>query len=152
MSTLQRMPVWWQTRAPRERLMLSVMVAAIAAFIGWYALLVPLRHWRSSAQARYDHAAQALLMARASQPGATVAAIPLARIAQSARDATITITRQQRSSTGTLALQIDTVTSPVLFAWLEQLRQRHGLTPSTLDISRRDGQLQVRCTFAGIAP
>ncbi|APO96439.1 type II secretion system protein GspM [Xanthomonas vesicatoria] len=151
MSTLQRMPVWWKTRAPRERIMLSVMVIAIAAFIGWYALLTPLRHWRSSAQARYDHAAQALLIARAAQPGGTVAAIPLARITQSARDATITITRQQRSPTGTLAVQIDTVTSPVLFAWLEQLRQRDGLTPSALEITRRDGQLQVRCTFPGIA-
>ena len=151
MNTLQGMPVWWQSRAPRERVMVAVMVAAIAAFIGWYALLVPLRHWRSGAQARYDHAAEALLMARASH-GGTVAAIPLARITQSARDATITITRQQRSPTGTLAVQIDTVTSPVLFAWLEQLRQRHGLTPSALEITRRDGQLQVRCTFSGIAP
>ncbi len=151
MNMLQGMPVWWQGRAPRERIMVSVMVVAIAAFIGWYALLVPLRHWRSSAQARYDQAAEALLVARASHAG-TVAAIPLARIAQSARDATITITRQQRSPTGTLAVQIDTVTSPVLFAWLEQLRQRHGLTPSALEITRHDGQLQVRCTFSGIAP
>ncbi|KHL54038.1 type II secretion system protein GspM [Xanthomonas cannabis] len=152
MSALQRMHPWWQARAPRERIMLTVMLLAIAAFIAWYALLVPLRHWRLSAQARYDQAAAALLIARASQPSATVAAVPLAGIVQRAQEAGILITQQRRGPTGALELQIDAVAGPTLFAWLEQLRQRDGVTPAGLDIRRHDGQLQVRCRLTGIAP
>ncbi|MEA5124031.1 type II secretion system protein GspM [Xanthomonas floridensis] len=147
-----RMQAWWQARAPRERGMLAIMLLAVAAFVGWYALLVPLRHWKDRAQSRYDHAAEALLAARASQRAATVTAVPLERILRSAREATIAITHHRVSPTGTLDLQIDRVSSASLFAWLEQLRQRDRLAPTQLDIARRDGQLQAHITLQGIAP
>ncbi|MBB4131216.1 MULTISPECIES: type II secretion system protein GspM [unclassified Xanthomonas] len=151
MSNLQqRTHAWWQARAPRERIMLTVMLLAVAACVAWYAVVVPLRHWHSSAQARYDLAAQAALRARATQRSAS-GPVPLARVLQSAQDAGIAITRQGRSATGALELQIDAVASAVLFAWLEQLRQRDNLAPSELTITRRDGQLQVRCVFPEVA-
>ncbi|MCC4619206.1 type II secretion system protein M [Xanthomonas cassavae CFBP 4642] len=148
----QRMQAWWQARAPRERGMLAIMLLAVAAFVGWYALLVPLRHWKGRAQSRYDHAAETLLAARASHRAATVTAVPLERILRSAREATIAITHHRVSPTGTLDLQIDRVSSASLFAWLEQLRQRDHLAPTQLDITRRDGQLQAHITLQGIAP
>lgn len=143
---------WWQARAPRERIMLATMLVAVAAFVAWYALWVPLRHWKIGAQARYDQAADALLTARASQRASTVATVPLDRILRSAREANIVITHHRLRPTGALDLQIDAVASASLFAWLEQLGRRENLAPTQLEISRRDGQLQVRCTMTGVAP
>ncbi|MCL1558623.1 type II secretion system protein GspM [Xanthomonas nasturtii] len=153
MSSLpQRTHDWWQARAPRERIMLSVMLIAVAAFVAWYLVGGAMRHWRTAAQARYDVAAEQLLHARALQRDSVTAAVPRARVLRSAHEAGILIVTPSPGAPGTLELQIDAVTSTVLFSWLEQLRQRDNLAPSALDITRRDGQLQVRCTFAGIAP
>ncbi|ENZ96171.1 type II secretion system protein M [Xanthomonas fragariae] len=69
----QRMHAWWQTRAPRARIMLKAMLAAVAAVVAWYAVVVPSRHWRSSAQARDDIAAETLLDARGVQRNRAVA-------------------------------------------------------------------------------
>ncbi|WP_430541845.1 hypothetical protein [Xanthomonas fragariae] len=71
---------------------------------------------------------------------------------QRAREAGIAITNQGRGPTGGLELQLDAVASVTLFAWFEQLRQRYDLAPSGLNITRHDGQLQLRCAFAGVAP
>ncbi|MEB2110815.1 type II secretion system protein GspM [Xanthomonas campestris pv. campestris] len=140
---------WWQQRAPRERVMLAVMGAAIAAFIAWYAILVPLRQWRSAAQARYDTAAQALLDAQGRQRRA---AVTLADILQAARDAGVATGPAPRAVAGAVELQIDAVNSPTLFAWLERLRTAHGLAPTQLQITRHAQQLQVRSRFEGITP
>ncbi|MDV2452422.1 type II secretion system protein GspM [Xanthomonas hortorum] len=154
---LQRGQQWWQTRAPRERVMLGVMCAAVAAFVGWYALYMPLRHWRAQAQARYANAAQLVLDASAQKsatkrPTAPGKAALADIIASSARDAGVGITSQQRSASGRLEVQIDAVSATTLFAWLERLRQAHGLAPTQLSIVRDQGQLRVRCRFAEPAP
>ncbi|MCE4371927.1 type II secretion system protein GspM [Xanthomonas hortorum] len=154
---LQRGMQWWQTRAPRERVMLGVMCAAVAAFVGWYALYLPLRHWRVQAQARYADAAQLVLDASVQtsatkRPTAAGTAALAEIIASSARDAGVGITSQQRSAAGRLEVQIDAVSATTLFAWLERLRQAHGLAPTQLSIVRDQGQLRVRCGFAEPAP
>lgn len=152
-ARLQGARQWWQTRAPRERVMLAVMCAAVAAFVGWYALYLPLRHWRAQAQARYADAAQLLLDASAqassTQRSTAPGKVALAEIiASSARDAGVNITSQQRSAAGGVDVQIDAVSATTLFAWLERLRQAHGLAPTQLSIVSDQGQLRVRCGFA----
>ncbi|CAG2084849.1 type II secretion system protein M [Xanthomonas euroxanthea] len=156
-ARLQRSTQWWQARAPRERLMLGVMCAALAAFVGWYALYTPLRHWHAQAQARYAVAAQLVLdasaQASAKEPATAPGTAALAeRIASSARDAGVSITSQQRNAAGGVDVQIDTVSAVTLFGWLERLRQAHGLVPTQLRIVRDQGQLRVRCGFAEPAP
>ncbi|MBB3804139.1 general secretion pathway protein M [Xanthomonas arboricola] len=152
-ASLQRGAQWWQARAPRERRMLGLMCAALAAFIGWYALYTPLRHWHDRAWARYadaaqlvlDTSAQAASTKRSAAPGpAALAGI----IATSARDAGVTISLQQRSAAGGVEVQIDAVSAAALFGWLERLRQAHGLAPTQLSVVRDQGQLRVRCGFA----
>ncbi|PPV08878.1 type II secretion system protein M [Xanthomonas bromi] len=153
----QRGTQWWQTRAPRERRMLGVMCAALAAFVGWYALYVPLRHWHARAWAHYADAAQLVLDAsaqtattkRVTAPGnAALAQI----IASSAREAGVNISSQQRSASGGMDVQIDAVSADALFGWLERLRQAHGLAPTQLSVVRDQGQLRVRCGFAESVP
>ncbi|CCF66758.1 type II secretion system protein GspM [Xanthomonas citri] len=156
-ASLQRGTQWWQTRAPRERRMLGVMCAALAAFVGWYALYVPLRHWHDRAWARYADAAQLALDASAqaasTRRAAALGSPALAEIiASSARDAGVNITSQQRSAAGGVDVQIEAVGAAALFGWLERLRQAHGLAPTQLSVAREQGQLRVRCGFAESVP
>ena len=60
MSRVQR---WWQQRAPRERWMLGLMTAAIAAFVLWYGVMLPVRQAADAAQLRHGRATLALLQA-----------------------------------------------------------------------------------------
>lgn len=156
-TSVQRGTYWWQTRAPRERRMLGVMCAALAAFVGWYVLYMPLRHWRDRAWARYAHAAQLVLdaSAQAASTRRTAAPGPAALaeiIASSARDAGVNITSQQRSAAGGVEVQIEAVSAATLFGWLERLRQAHGLAPTQMHVAREQGQLRVRCGFAESEP
>ncbi|KPL49203.1 type II secretion system protein M [Xanthomonas axonopodis] len=156
-ASLQRGTRWWQMRAPRERLMLGVMCAAMAAFVDWYALYTPLRHWHDRAWAHDAEAAQLVLDVstqaatpkRTAAPGsATLAEI----IASSARDAGVSIASQQRSAAGGVDVQIDAVGATALFGLLERLRQADGLAPTQLSVVRDQGQLRVRCSFAEATP
>ncbi|ATS20101.1 MULTISPECIES: type II secretion system protein GspM [Xanthomonas] len=156
-AAVQRGTHWWQARAPRERRMLGVMCAALAAFVGWYALYMPLRHWHDRAWARYADAAQLVLdaSAQAASTGRAAAPGPAALaeiIASSARDAGVDITSQHRSAAGGVEVQIDAVSAATLFGWLERLRQAHGLVPTHLRVAREQGQLRVRCGFAESGP
>ncbi|QJD66589.1 type II secretion system protein M [Xanthomonas campestris pv. badrii] len=156
-ASLQGGAQWWQARAPRERRMLGVMCVALAAFVGWYALYTPLRHWHDRAWARYADAAQLVLDASAQTASTGRAAAPgraaLAQIiARSARDTGVNITSQRRSAAGGVEVQIDAVSAAALFGWLEQLRQAHGLAPTQLSVVRHQGQLRVRCGFAEAVP
>ncbi len=156
-APVQRGTHWWQARAPRERRMLGVMCAALAALVGWYAIYVPLRHWHDRAWARYAAAAQLVLDASAQAASTRRAAAPgsaaLAEIiAGSARDACVNITSQQRSAAGGVEVQIEAVSAAALFGWLERLRQTHGLAPTQLSVARDQGQLRVRCGFAESGP
>lgn len=156
-TPVQRGMQWWQTRAPRERLMLGVMCAAVAAFVAWYALYTPLRHWRAQAQARYAAAAQLVLDASAQASASRRTAAPGTAelseiIASSAREAGVGITAQQRNAAGGVDVQIDAVSAASLFGWLERLRQAHDLAPTQLSIVRDQGQLRVRCGFTEPAP
>ena len=55
----QRVRHWWRQREPRERWMLGVMVAAVAAFVLWYGVMVPLHTAADAAHQRHARAALA---------------------------------------------------------------------------------------------
>ncbi|KAB7767855.1 type II secretion system protein GspM [Xanthomonas maliensis] len=149
---LHRVQAAGRGRSARERVLLAVMTMSLLAFVGWYALVAPLRQWQRTAQARYDTAAQELLMARGAQRQANPAMLTRDALLQSARVAGIVVSRQHAGAVGVLDLQIDAVPGNVLFAWFAQLRRSHGIAPVTLQLTRGDGQLQVRCRFEGLAP
>lgn len=157
---LLRMRAWWQGREPRERAMLAVMAAMIAAFAWWYGLLWPLRALRDSAEARYDRAAAALqaveaeALAYGSNAGAPRRPPPTGEALQrllleGARDAGIAPSRQRTAADGSVVLEFDHVPAPALFGWLGGLAEAQGLAPSSLRVQRADGQLRAEAGFGG---
>lgn len=158
-DTVLRLRRWWQARAPRERAMLALMAALLAAFTWWYGLLWPLRSLYDAAQARHDHAATALQAveaevaalgghagARSAAPGGEA----LQRLVlDSARDAGLAPSRQRTTAEGAFVVEFDRAASPALFGWLGGLVEARGVAPSTLHVERADGQVHAVVGFGG---
>ena len=152
----------WHARQPRERMMLAAMAVAIATVLYWYGGVVPLRQFAGSAQARHDREAASLAAVRGNLAAIRAAreSVPeppagdgyAAAILATAQAAGVSISRQRTHGDGGLAVGIDAVDAPTLFAWLDAVRITHGIAPDTLDAGRRDGRLHVEVSFPGRAP
>lgn len=157
-SSRAKLAGWWQDRAPRERWMLSIMCAAIAAFVAWYAVLAPLQAMRQRAADR--HAAAVMdaaeiergLEAIAASEASGAARVPAAALHQlvtdSAGAAGINFDRREVAADGGLDVTIDAVSSGTLFNWLDGLRPEHAVAPMAVDVERREGRLRARLRFA----
>lgn len=154
-----RFLAWWRGREPRERAMLAVMAALLAAFAWWYGLMWPLRAMREGAEAHFDRAALALQAVEAdvtglagtgaaSQAPATDEALQGA-ILDSLREAGLAASGQRTSADGAFVLEFERVAPPALFGWLGRLAADDGLAPSSLRVERADGRLRAEVGFGG---
>lgn len=157
-----RLADWWQAREPRERRMVAVMLAALAAFVLWYGVIAPLRQARDDARARHADAVaavqeieRALVRIEASAarlPPAPAGDAFATAIVDSAGAAGVAISRQDDSGDGMLVIAIDAVAAPTLFAWIDTLRREHGIAPLALQVDKRDGRLRAELRFAPPPP
>ncbi|MGY0611315.1 MULTISPECIES: type II secretion system protein GspM [unclassified Luteimonas] len=156
-----RIRSWWRGREPRERVMLAVMAALLAAFAWWYGLLWPLQALREGAEDRHARAiagvqqveAEVAMLAgsRGSSPPAGGEALQR-RILDSVREAGLAPSRQRSAADGAFVLDFERVASPALHGWLGQLAGRDGIAPSSLRVERADGGLRAEVGFGGAAP
>ena len=155
---VERARVWWQAREPRERRMLAVMFIALAAFIAWYGISVPLRGLRDDARARHERAASELLATQAA--ASEIEALGTVRpspgdvqqlesaVLEAARAAGVAISRHRADGPAALQVDIESVATPALLSWLDALRIEHGIAPDTLDVTESSGALRVSARFA----
>ena len=160
---LGRLPLWWRGREPRERAMLMVMAAMLAAFAWWYGLLGPLRALDAAAGARFQRAAADLRAVEAELAAlpegvSTGAAGPRGEglqrwLLDSARAAGLAPSRHRVTGDGAVVIGFDRVPSAALFAWLGRLADAPGMAPSSLRVERSDGQLRAEVGFGdGVVP
>ena len=162
MSPTAQLATWWRGRESRERAMLAVMAALLAAFAWWYGLLWPLRALRDDAAAHHEravvalHATEAELAAlAASGRGASSAATGEAlqhRVLASVRESGLVPARQRTSADGAFVLEFERVASADLFGWLGRLVDEDGIAPSSLRVERADGGLRAEAGFGGGTP
>ena len=148
---------WWQALAPRERAMLGVMLVAIAAFALWLGAIRPLQQARDAASQHYDRAAadlrevamavETMASLQAQRPSPPAGEAFARTILDAAATAHVPVARQRSDDAGVLEVGIDAVSAPVLFGWLDGLRQRHGIAPTVLDVTERNGELRVQARF-----
>ncbi|MCE7033199.1 type II secretion system protein M [Lysobacter sp. GX 14042] len=149
---------WWRARAPRERLMLSVMFLAVSAFVGWFAVLAPLGRLADDAAGR--HAAATALLAEVRAARAELAAFAAARpqhdpgtpfdalLARTAGGAGVAVSSQRRDG-DRLTVGIDAVAAPVLIGWLDALSRQYGVAPTAMEVGERNGSLHAELAFTG---
>lgn len=162
MTRFAQAGAWWRSRNARERLMLAIMLAALAAFALWFGVLWPARKLRDSAQDRYDRAASQLREAQASAnriaaleqsvPARSQAEPASRTLLDSAAGAGIGISRQRQDGNDRFVVEIDAVAPQALFAWLDTLRREHGLAPQVLKVERVGAGVRAELAFSSVTP
>ena len=147
---------WWAGRTLRERRMLMVMTALLAATAVWLGVVRPVLAWREAAATRATTAALTLAEVRAavaslgpvrsSAPPPAEGLEPLIqRTAAGAGLEVVTV----MSQSGQLGVQLSSVSSGPLFAWLTGLETDHRLSVCSLGVTENsDATLNVEVGFA----
>jgi type II secretory pathway component PulM len=149
---------FWRQRSRRERVYLVVMLAALAAFAYWFALVAPLRALAANAERRHV-AAQAeqvafpgVLAELALRRGAAAGPVQAAALVQSAAAAGIAVSADDTSAAGRVVLRLEGVPPQALFAWLAQLRSDQGLAPTRATLGRGPSGLEGELVFTTASP
>lgn len=159
-GTFARMHPWWDARTSRERWMLGAMAAMLAAFAYWYGLHLPLRGAAEAARLRHDRAAAELARVRSEAAGIAAleermparpgdAAALRAAVLAAAAKAGLAVSRERDD--GGFGIEADAASPGQLFAFLDALRQDHGLAPATLSAAKSEGRLRVQAQFVTAA-
>ncbi|MFC3078117.1 type II secretion system protein GspM [Phenylobacterium terrae] len=150
---------WWNERSGREKALLGVMAAALAAFGLWYGLYAPLLAARERALERHEAALQTqaevgravarikALQGRVTAPAPSVA--PEEAIAATAAAAGVPLSRTEPDPEGGLRVAADAVSATALFPWLGRLQREHGLAARHLTVVKGEGGgLRLDATLA----
>ncbi len=158
MNAIATLADWWNARAPRERVMLLTMLAALAAFVLWLAVWRPLHAAADAARAHRLQATAtlaevraqvaAIARLRAQRPPPSDSSALAKTVLQAAAAERVPVSRQRTDPAGAFIVGIDAVAAPALFAWLDALGRQHGVAPAKLEIRERGGQLAVEAGFA----
>lgn len=147
---------WWRDRSSRERVLLLVMAALLAATIAWLAVLRPLAVARGAAADRLATLETALgevqamtLAIRAAEararPASTVPVIE--RIASRASEAGLTAERLAADSDGRVTVRVPAVKPAILLRWVADIEARDGIIVDRLAITR-NGDATVAADLA----
>jgi general secretion pathway protein M len=141
---------WWNDRSPRERVLLAIMAALLAALLLWLGVLRPLAAARAqagldaSAAAARRAEAQALVAAIRARPAATGAAV-LDTLGRRLAEAGLEATRLEAQGPGQAELEIAAINGRLLLGWASGLEARDGLVVEQFEASRNpDQSVRVR--------
>lgn len=141
-SLLQR---WWQDRSRRERVLIGIMLALLAAATLWLGVWQPITGLRAAAEADARLAAARLAQARAHV--AAIAARPATSggqltelVGQRLSQAGLQAARMDASGNGQLEVELAAVNGRLLLGWAAALEQRDGLVIEQLEASRNPDQ------------
>lgn len=144
---------WLEGRSARERRMLAVMGAAIALFLGWFAIVAPLLGFQRGAEAdlaraQADHALLSALAGRGAGAGGRTApeAESVAAAAASSAGVTATFTP---GADGAVRFAVSGAGTGPLFVWLAEL-ERAGLVVRELGVTENaDATLRAEGVLRG---
>ena len=132
---------WWQTMAPRERLLIGVAAALTALIVAWQFILVPTMSARSEARATLDEAdrvlsriqenyvlkrAQGAISASNVRGGSGSIEDFKSAVTGSAGDIGLAIARLQGNDATSVRLIFENSDPRLIFLWLEDVQAKHS--------------------------
>lgn len=149
---------WWNGRAPRERLLLAIMLALLAAVAGWLGVLRPLESglrgaMRANAEAaeRYADVARKVDWLKGGQDSAARApsSLPVDQIVgQSAGEAGFTLDRVQAQGRDRVDITIAIARPTALLGWIAALEgQGIAVDKALLSPSGATGTVSAQLGF-----
>lgn len=138
--------LWLKGRSVRERRMLAVMAAALAAVAVWYGLVAPLRAWRVAAADRLadavaERATVQKLASRLSSDTPKPQALAQIEVAARAAADKAGLNAEIAVADGALRVVADGATTPAAFGWLAAMQADYGASPSLLEATDAGGGL-----------
>ncbi|WP_017667268.1 type II secretion system protein GspM [Sandarakinorhabdus sp. AAP62] len=136
---------WWAQRTGRERWLIGVMLALLAALLFWLLLVRPLAAARATAQADAGAAAarlaqgQALAAAIKARPAANPSAV-IDVLNRRLAEAGLQAARLEAQGPGQANLDIAAINGRLLIGWATALEQRDGLVIEQLEATRNPDQ------------
>lgn len=145
------MTQWWETREPRERLLLSIAGGLTLLVLGYLLVIRPLSsagqdadRALNSAQADRSIVERGIAVLSSSDATSAGAAPDVddfrSMVTRSAREAGLSLSRVQRGGDGTIQLRFDDTEPPLLFAWLATIENQPGGEIVAASISARNDE------------
>lgn len=139
---------FWHGRTPRERAMLAVMGALLAAFAMWLLIVRPLGGWADASTQRRQQAELALAQVRAVPPAParpdTAGLEPTLRATAQAQGLTPVLAM---SEDGGLGFRLTGVYGAAALRWLAAVRTASGAEPRRLSITSEGETVSVDGAF-----
>lgn len=147
------MTEWWNSREPRERVLLMVLAVLAALFLLVFALILPLRGANAASQAKLERAQSDLALVQRVVPRLTAGAAaraPFDRAAlirvSSARN--VKLARVQPGDDGSLSVWIDEAQTDALYGLLNDLTTNYTATPERVSLTTDwSGRLSAQFTL-----
>lgn len=132
---------WWQTMAPRERLLIAIAAALTALIVAWQFVFVPTMNARAEARAGLDDAdrvlsqiqenyvlkrAQGAVNASNVSGGSQNIEEFKSAVTGSAGDIGLAIARLQGNDTTSVRLIFENSDPRLIFLWLEDIHAKHS--------------------------
>lgn len=132
---------WWQTMAPRERLLIAIAAALTALIVAWQFVFVPTMNARAEARAGLDDAdrvlsqiqenyvlkrAQGAVNASNVRGGSSNIEEFKSAVTGSAGDIGLAIARLQGNDTTSVRLIFENSDPRLIFLWLEDIHAKHS--------------------------
>jgi len=146
---------WWLARSPRERLLISVMLALAGGMFLWFAVVVPVDDALLTARARHAAAFErnaairvaVALLEQKRTPAAVIAGSLDQIVAASAAEAGFTLDANMAAGADTTAITIATARAPALLVWLDRLEQQGVGVESLQLVPSTNGAVSARATL-----
>ena len=141
-GTTSRLLAWYESREKRERILIVVGGAVLAAYVGYAGMVQPLSSMRKTALA--DIAKYEAVSARITAAGddlslvaATGATLPDASIITQSATAVGLVIRRIEPEGERTRIEVEDAEFAVLIDWLARLETEHSLHIATIEIDRR---------------
>ncbi|MEZ6012325.1 MAG: type II secretion system protein GspM [Hyphomonas sp.] len=151
---------FWTSRVPRERLLIVLAAGLVAVLLLNLFMVRPLKAARDEASASLSVAARTLDAVSAAQPMERAGAANLAssstgealraQLVDLATQRGLAVSRLQTSENGTIIIQFDNASAPLIFAWLESAERQYGAMPKQASIfAEASGTVRASFEFRG---
>lgn len=157
------MKTFWNSRAPRERILLLAAGILLGLIIIQFLVIAPLRSANTTARTNLETASRQLdtmssqLAVHAPQLAEQKSANGSAQdlrtsLLQLAKAQGLAVSRLQSGEDGRLILHFDAVAPTLIYAWLAEVEQSYGAVPDRASLfAEEDGRVRASFEFTGAA-
>ncbi|ABI77812.1 general secretion pathway protein M [Hyphomonas neptunium ATCC 15444] len=155
---------WWNTRTPREKMLLAIAGFILAVAVIWQLVLNPAIHTLERAKRSHEQSAQTLarldrieslmqqgetILPYATAPSTQDTAALLSEAERMAREGNLLLSGSEPASPSSFRVKLSAVSGPAFFQWVEQVETGLGVSVSAASLTQNaDGSMDADTEFS----